>query len=446
MKNGYSQKAGALHFFCFLFPISFIGFAQVGIGTLDPKSSLDVNGGLSLREGAALTLSAGDNQDIDLGSTIYSQYRIAGPTAHFNILSFFAPSGEPSAADGQLLTLINTTPHKMTIVHEAGSAPNPLLRIVCPGQANLVLEGQNSTATLQYNTSLQRWIVVGYADIGSYGRNIYSSPGTTDIDTNTAVFSDMDDMSINFTPKHSVVYVNFSASGTMDKGIQRDAQGYADFQIIKDATPIAGTTALATDRSKFEPAPICNGTAFYDSGGRNGNYSNYEYQTWRFNPTVPGEKVSVYFSVFDVESSWDGLMVYNGTSAIAANLISSRSTYNKTYCPNGAYTGTGQYSAAGLTFTSTHSSGSLFFVFTSDVSITYQGWEACVTSSVEPPPTGYSLDTAWNAGFSMYPVAVTPGVATTIKILWRRLGSSPSVLRNNVTDTNRFHRNLTVFD
>src|SRR5690606_15392460 len=174
-----------------------------------------VSGALSLREGPALSIGNGIN--INLGATIYSQYRITDPMVDFNILTFLTANGV-SAADGQLLTLINTTPYKMTLVHNQGSNSNPQRRIYCPNGFDLVLEGQNSSVSLQYNTNLQRWIVVGYSDMGGYGRNVYSSIGTTDINTNSPAFSNMADMSITFTPKHSTVYVNFSASGTMDKG------------------------------------------------------------------------------------------------------------------------------------------------------------------------------------------------------------------------------------
>lgn len=446
MKNDYTQKGRVFVICCLVSLFSFGAFAQVGIGNIDPKSALDVNGALSLREGAALSLTNNDNQNIDLGATIYSQYRIIGPTADFNILTFLTPANV-SSSDGQLLTLINTTAKKMTIIHDQGSNGNKQRRIYCPSGYNLVLEGQNSSVTLQYNTSLQRWVVIGYADIGGYGRNVYNNIGLDDTSTNSTNSNAMKDMSLTFTPKHSVVYVNFSASGTMDKGANSDAQGYAAFQIMRGNTSIAGTTTLATDRSFLGSG--CSGTAFYDSGGINNDYSNNENVIYSFLPTNPGEKVSVTFSTFVTESSWDGLRVYNG-SITPANLIDS-GYRNFNYYPlaNGAYTGTGNFTAQGLTFTSTAQSGALNFVFTSDGATTRPGWEACVTSSVGPPPSGYSLDSAWNAGFTMYPVSVTPGVQTTININWSRNGNPglADVLRNNVSsNADRSHRSITIFD
>lgn len=84
------------------------------------------------------------------------------------------------------------------------------------------------------------------------------------------------------------------------------------------------------------------------------------------------------------------------------------------------------------------------FVFGSDGSNNRSGWKACVNSV-----TVYSLDTAWNASFIMYPVSVTPGVETTLKIRWSRDNADgrADVLRNNVSsDVGRSHRSLTIFD
>lgn len=67
-------------------------FAQVGIGNTDPKSTLDVSGALSLREGPALTLTSGNNPTVNLGTKQYSQYRILGQTVFFAPLLFIFSS------------------------------------------------------------------------------------------------------------------------------------------------------------------------------------------------------------------------------------------------------------------------------------------------------------------------------------------------------------------
>jgi hypothetical protein len=279
--------------------------SQVGIGTTDPKTSLDVSGALSLREGTALNLASGNNNNISLTATPNSFYRIIGPTASFNIGSI-VPVG---LVDGQIVTLQNTTAFDFTIRHDiSGVAIN---RIICPGATNLVLSGQNSTVTCIYNATQTRWIVIGNTD-SQYGKNIQSSTGTTDITKGNNNFSDMQAMTISFIPKHSTVYLNFSASGYADTTSLPSGM-FANFRIVNvtaSNTVLAGTSSMVTD---------------YD----------------------------------DVDG----------------------------------------------------------------------------------------IQSSWNASFAMYPISVTPGTSTTIKIQWRRDGNFTSDLYNFCgTQKDVSHRNLTIFD
>lgn len=392
MKGVYVRSSWVFYSTLFVFCFLSNGYSQVGIGNTDPKSALDVSGALSLREGPALLLT-NNNENIELGTTIYSIYRVTGPTGDFNILSFNTPEGI-SANDGQLLTLINTTPFKMTLVHDVGSVGNPQRRIYCPNGGNLVLEGQNATVTLQYNTFLERWVVNGSTDVGGYGKNVNSKIGATDINTDSPDASDMTDMDITFTPKHATVFVNFSASGTMDKGVGLDAQAFANFELVKDGTTIAGATTLASDRS-YTPIETSSSSTpsdcremFYDIGGPGGDYATNENRTWTFTPTNPGDKITVEFRSFNTEYGYDGLMIYNGPNT-SSPIISSGFVQGTYPTPSGAWTGPGigssAHTAAGRSFTSTHSGGALTFRFVSDGSVTYPGWEACVISG-DPPP------------------------------------------------------------
>lgn len=158
-------------------------YAQVGIGTTDPKTMLDVDGALSVREGTALTLVNGSNTGIDLGITPYSTYRITGPTADFEIGSIICKPG----ADGQIVALINDTDEDMTIVHFTGGSIN---RILCPDETNVILIGRYSTATFQYNKSLTHWMLIhslggrpveDWSTIGNAGTTLGTNfLGTTD--------------------------------------------------------------------------------------------------------------------------------------------------------------------------------------------------------------------------------------------------------------------------
>jgi len=102
----------------------------------------------------------------------------------------------------------------------------------------------------------------------------------------------------------------------------------------------------------------CNGDHFYDSGGISNEYTNNEDKITTINPTMANNAVRVTFNSFQTESCCDFLKIYNGPD-ISSPLI-------------GIYSGNN----APEIITSTDPSGSLTFLFTSDLSITDSGWEA----------------------------------------------------------------------
>lgn len=112
----------------------------------------------------------------------------------------------------------------------------------------------------------------------------------------------------------------------------------------------------------------CAGT-FYDSGGQNNEYSNYEDYTMTFYPNPPNGKIKVDFTMFSVEfqstCDYDWLMIYDGPD-YSAPII-------------GEYCGTNSPG----TVLSTHETGSLTFVFHSDYSVTEPGWAANISCEIE---------------------------------------------------------------
>lgn len=476
MKKTYSSKLRIPTIFVLLLLFSFTAFAQVGIGTTDPKTTLDVNGALSLREGPAIPLIDGVNDDVILGSPLYSQYRISGPSAPFSIRGFF-----DIGTNGQLVTLVNTTAHTMTITSTAAGGPK---RIVCPSDRDLVLTGINSTVTLQYNTALTKWVVVGYSDLGGYGRNVYNAKGTADANINAKAFDDMADMSVTFTPRHSLVYVSFSASGTMDKPANFDSNAYASFQLRKiegaTSTNLAGTTTLTTDRSNYNAGQV-NAFPYIENFDDDG----LEYWTQEF---VSGGSNW---------NTWDGAIVGNPSNAHSGdtNLVFSGGDGRVTKIISPFFNIAGLtspqltfwHAQAKAPFSGDQRTLKVFYrisetdpwvqlaSYTGDIqnwtqrtfnlpnkSSTYQiAFEGTgdngflqpglvvddVTITGTGGGNGGFLETAWNAGITMFPVSVTPGVETTIKVRWLRDGNYVNVLRNNVaTDPNRSHRNLTIVD
>lgn len=110
------------------------------------------------------------------------------------------------------------------------------------------------------------------------------------------------------------------------------------------------------------------GSMFYDTGGANGNYSDNENITMTIYPEVAGAKVKVEFSMFNTESGYDKLYVYDGTSASSASM--------------GVFSG----SSIANSFVATNDAGALTFKFTSDYSQNKAGWVAYVSCEgvVEP--------------------------------------------------------------
>ncbi|WP_179333955.1 fibronectin type III domain-containing protein [Winogradskyella costae] len=136
-------------------------------------------------------------------------------------------------------------------------------------------------------------------------------------------------------------------------------------------------------------ANFCNGDHFYDSGGSEGNYSNGEFMTTVIAPSAGNNNITVEFNSFQLESGYDNLYIYDGPDTNSPFL--------------GQFTGNTNIGS----FTSSHPSGTLTFVFTSDESVTYSGWDATVTCQFIscPNPSGLiannltlnSADLSWTA-------------------------------------------------
>ena len=129
-----------------------------------------------------------------------------------------------------------------------------------------------------------------------------------------------------------------------------------------------GTAVLSSWSSpvNFTTSPAC-GDIIYDSGGSTGDYSNNELITTTIFPENPGDIVTFTFNSFNIENNWDFLTVYDGP--------------DNTFTEIGVFTGT----TIPDPISSTDPSGALTFVFDSDGSVTYPGYE--ILTSCGPPPT-----------------------------------------------------------
>lgn len=173
-----------------------------------------------------------------------------------------------------------------------------------------------------------------------------------------------------------------------------------------DLSIICGPASSCTDgiQNGIETGVDCGGICdlcssgcdddFYDTGGSSGNYENAEESTFLYCPDQVNEMIEATFTYADIEAAsgngnnstgcWDMLKVYDGDDDTA--------TLIGTYC--GEESGDGNVPSVtennlfvGKVFTSTHSSGCLYFVFDSDASVNETGWEAeiaCVLQSSTP--------------------------------------------------------------
>ncbi|MEC4004806.1 gliding motility-associated C-terminal domain-containing protein, partial [Flavobacterium sp. SUN052] len=126
--------------------------------------------------------------------------------------------------------------------------------------------------------------------------------------------------------------------------------------------------------------PVCGGT-FTDPGGATANYSNNTDSTVTICPINPGDVVTVTFTSFNTEATWDGLYVFNGNSIASPQITSGNGAGNVPGGLAGSYWGT----AIPGPFNGTLPGGCLTFRFRSDGIINNPGWTANVTCA--PPPT-----------------------------------------------------------
>ncbi len=116
------------------------------------------------------------------------------------------------------------------------------------------------------------------------------------------------------------------------------------------------------------PVSTCSGT-FYDTGGAGGQYANSEdYEVLYCSDN--GDDLIFTFNFFDSEAV-DHLYIYNGTDATAPLLLDL----------------SGHAVVTPFNVGSTNASDCLFFVWHSDGSIVYDGWEAFISCGIMPTCT-----------------------------------------------------------
>ena len=150
-----------------------------------------------------------------------------------------------------------------------------------------------------------------------------------------------------------------------------------DFDVTLTVTNASGQTATATKHNYIHVSEsynmdnttisTCN-ALFYDDGGPDNSYGNNRNYTMTFLPGTAGGILEAVFESFQTENNYDFLYIYDGTSTSAPQI--------------GSYCG----SNSPGTVTATNAEGALTFRFSSDQSVTGNGWVAHIHCLGLPDP------------------------------------------------------------
>ncbi|MBD3584106.1 fibronectin type III domain-containing protein, partial [Flavobacterium selenitireducens] len=152
--------------------------------------------------------------------------------------------------------------------------------------------------------------------------------------------------------------------------------------------------------------PVCGGT-FTDEGGA-GDYPNNANTTWIVCPQTPGDIVTVTFTAFNTEATWDALYVFSGNSTGGIQIPSTNGPGNVPGGLAGGFWGT----AIPGPFESSSADGCLTFNFRSDGSGIRSGWVANVTCAPPPPcpkPIGFTASNPTSNSVVLSWTNVPPG-------------------------------------
>lgn len=139
-----------------------------------------------------------------------------------------------------------------------------------------------------------------------------------------------------------------------------DLQPNNYYKLFVGTNNCAAENAFQTENMLLTNDDWC-GKTFTDSGGQTGNYSNSENFEKTFYPDTAGQKLKMTFSSFGLEDGYDFMTIKNGPNASSPAFPGATNL-----------TGTSNPGS----FTSTHSSGAITVIFTSDTYLTDSGWEA----------------------------------------------------------------------
>ena len=196
------------------------------------------------------------------------------------------------------------------------------------------------------------------------GVYLYNTPTTTTATLNWTDNSGANSWEIEIVPHNTVptgVGITVTSKPYVKTGLTSDT--WYDFYVRSKCGTVNSQWSIGFT---FNTAPnYCSGDHFYDPGGPDSNYSQFQYQTTTISPVANGDRVKAVFNSFQLNPS-DYFEVYNGPGSSYPLLFS----YNGSNSPG--------------TLTATNTYGVLYFVFSGSYN-TAPGWDASIVCEPLPP-------------------------------------------------------------
>jgi hypothetical protein len=221
-----------------------------------------------------------------------------------------------------------------------------------------------------------------------------------------------------------------AAAGTFTPGVGATTSVFSYTVSANQPCPNDSSVATIIVNACIDPV-TCDET-FADPGGVAGNYANNVDSTVTICPTNTGDFVTVTFTAFNTEATWDALYVFNGNSIAAPQIASANGAGNVPGGLPGGYWGT----VIPGPFISSSPDGCLTFRFRSDNTGVRAGWIANVTCEAPglcPRPTAATTSNFTSTSLTLG--WTESGVATSWEYLVLPAGSPAPVLGDSGTET-----------
>jgi hypothetical protein len=274
--------------------------------------------------------------------------------------------------------------------------PGWIANITCSPPPTCIKPTQLTTSNITANSLVFSWGENNSANLWEWIALPSGSPAPTNADSGT----------ITQINPLTITGLNSNTCYTL---YVRSICSSADFSSW--SSPINACTLIAP--------PVCGGS-FVDNGGTAANYANNSNNTYIICPEIPGDVVTVSFSTFNTEATWDALYVFDGNSISSPMIASTNAAANVPGGLAGGYWGT----TIPGPFTSSSIDGCLTFWFRSDAAVNNPGWAGNVTCG--PPPTcpKPTALTATNIGTTTVTLGWTNTAATQWEYIIISSGSS----------------------